>query len=156
MVLVACIMVCIVSVMRRHDARMLMTECCTHLAGLEVEILLAVGVDDDRAMRLGEDRLVLQASHVTGAFGRNHCVRDNPAGCLAIHGTSLPTVVICMVNQTIQKVKCAASRDAAIDGTADSEKTMASDCRLRYEIAIIFRVPQPVVPQARTHVGRCC
>ena len=71
-----------------HHPGMLMAQRRSHLAGLEVEILAAVGVDHDRAGRSREDWLFLQPTHVTRSHGGYHRPCHDIAGRLSIHGRS--------------------------------------------------------------------
>ena len=72
---------------RSHHTRMVVAEGRAHLTGLEVEVTLARGVRDRRALAAREDRPLLEAGHVGGAGRGNHPAVDDLAnpervGCL--------------------------------------------------------------------------
>ncbi len=72
----------------RDDARVLVAERRGHLAGLEVEILPALGVDDNGAARLGQHRRVLDPAHVARFLGREHPALDDLLDLAPLHRPS--------------------------------------------------------------------
>src|SRR5437764_3286506 len=75
---------------RRDDARVLMPERRAHLAGLEIEVFLALGIDDRGAMGLRQDRRVLDAAHVARLLRREHPAADDVLDLAALHRQPLP------------------------------------------------------------------
>src|SRR5204863_1500997 len=75
---------------RRDDARVLVPERRAHLAGLEIEVFLALCIDDRAAVGLRQHRRVLDAAHVARLLRRKHPAADDVLDLAALHRQPLP------------------------------------------------------------------